>query len=537
MYHILDSTSIIHISFLFFYTALSYGLILFNDGLYWDAWMVDSWQRRKDWSTMKRYLSEVGMPVMYYVYKLNSLFPNRIFASKLLAFVSIFISSVQIYFITTYFNFLKPDQALLLALLFLSYTGYHMMVDTVVGLQYTFPISVFYTAVFLALYANTHSGPVSIITYILAHILFFWSFNANSILVYYFGFLGLNIFSQVNWKFIQIFSSEIIINNISYVSIPFIYWFIKEKFTPRHGHCVEYNKISIDISNIIRGLFYSIRFALESAIVMPVLFMIRNKFILITLLFIIFFNSFVTLDIRVDDSVSMILVIVGIIFFFLAVIPYILVGQPINDNGWATKNAMLIHLPSGMIIMGTFSILITESILFQSVMIFYLISTCLYNIRTELYYLAVFMKDYSWLYKLKNNTEMTDVKIFQLVDKHSIKGDFTNKYQDYKPVYIHFMLDWIWGKTPNRFGISKFEPQKSFTQSELREAFESTTIPYALNYIDINSRQVRITIKNNNTRPFYIHALKYIKARYFRKNEMQSVLENMTQIDVEFIDN
>ena len=230
MGYLMDSNLILYCIILLIYTSLSHGLTLFNDGLYWDSWMVDSWQRRKDWHTMKRYLSEVGMPIMYYVYKLNSYFPNRIFASKLLGFISIYFSSVLVYLIATFFEFLNPGQALVISLLFLSYTGYHMMVDTVVSLQYTFPIFVFYLAVFLSLFGFSSNSSESIYFHFMAIILFFWSFNANSILVYYFGFLGFSLLFQANWDLNNLFQTNILINNVFYCLIPFIYWIIKEKF-------------------------------------------------------------------------------------------------------------------------------------------------------------------------------------------------------------------------------------------------------------------------------------------------------------------
>ena len=155
-----------------------------------------------------------------------------------------------------------------------------------------------------------------------------------------------------------------------------------------------------------------------------------------------------------------------------------------------------------------------------------------------LYYLAVFVKDYSWMNNVKNSSSLKDVKIYQIIDRHNIKGDFANKYQDYKPVYLHFMLDWIWKTAPIRFGISKLEPQKAFTQKELLLAIENTTIPYALSEVDVNSKQAIITIKNNDTRPFYINSLKYIKARFFSKkeSELKSVLEKFTDIEIEILD-
>lgn len=534
---------LLYILVLFIYTAVSHGLVLLNNGLYWDGWMVDSWQRRKDWRTMKKYLSEVGMPIMYYVYRLNAFFPNRIFASKFLAFVSTYISSVQIYLIATYFNFLNPEQALVLSLLYLSYTGYHMLVDTVVGLQYTFPTAVFYTAVFLSLYAHSQNGSVALFAHIAAILLFFWSFNANSILVYYFGYLGLSLFLQVNGHISNILDFNIILNNLIYGLIPFIFWILKEKYSPRHGYCAEYNKIRFSIVPLVIGLFHSVQYALESAIIKPVLFIINDRFISVPVTSVIIFiiirgNNLFAINLNIANNESVMMIGIGFLLFVLASAPYSLVGQAIEDNGWGTKNAMLIHLPSALIIFGLLNLCISDSKSLQIVLLIYLVITCIFNIRNYLYYLAVYVKDYSWLYKLKNIKKIEEIGIFQVIDNHLLKGDLCNISQDYRPAYLSFMFDWLWKSEVSRFGIREFAPRPAYSFQELSDAFENTTIPYVFTKIDTNSKQARIVINNGFKLSFYIIALKYIKAKYFSNNkrELTDILEGVTSIELEILD-
>jgi len=541
MNYLIESNFILYSLILLFYASLSHGLILLNNGLYWDAFMVDSWQRRKDWPTMKRYLSEVGMPIMYYVYKWNSYFPNRIFASKLLAFISIYVSSVLVYAIATYFNFLNSEQALLLSLLFLSYTGYHMMVDTVVGLQYTFPIAVFYTAVFLAFYSNNLYGADEVLIKIISGVLFFYSFNANSILVYFFGFLGVFILYQNNWNIFEINYSLSLLRNIGFILLPFLYWTIKEKFTPRHGYCADYNRINLNLFQITFGVFQATRFSLEMAIINPILFVLRKQMIYIIILIVTGVNYYGNINLILSSNQALFFVILGSGLFLLAVIPYILVGQPINFHGWATKNAMLVHLPSSLIVFGVISLSVKDPVFFQSILLFYLLSTCVFNVRNYFYYLAVFIKDHSWLSKLKANKSIEEISIFQVIDNHNLTGDLTHKAQDYRPVYLHFMFDWIWKTEPSRFGIREYEVRGNYSQIELLEALEKTTIPYALkDNINLKSKQARIIIKNGvHNQHYLIIALKYIfsyKIKKYNGRYLENVLEGAADIEIELIE-
>jgi len=524
---------VIPLTILLIFTILTYGFILFNDGLYFDSWMVDSWQRRKDWKIMKRYLSEVGMPYMFYVYKFNAYFKNRIFVSRFLAIISLFISSVYVYFISIYFNLLTPNQALILALLFLSYTGYQMIVDTVVALQYTVPISIFYSAVFLATYSHSLTGIYFYVGHFFSIILFFWSFNANSILVYYFGFIFFKLFLDINDDLTYTINMKYFFINVLYLLIPFIFWIIKEKYTPRHGYYLNYNRIQINPIKIIMGLAHSIRHSLEAAIIDPLLFIIKSRLILVILTLILIFNYFFVFDLRVDYLTSIIITIAGFGLFILAVIPYILVNQPINNTGWTTKNAMLIHLPSGMIIYGISSFIINDSKMFQGFLLFYLISTSLFNIRNSLYYLSVFIKDYSWLYKLKNRSDLSEIKIFQIIDNHNLKGDLSNTSQDYKSAYLFYMFDWIWKTDLSRFGICELEPKDLYSGNFLLRTFEKTTIPYLLSEVMIDSRQGRIIIKNNSKSSFYVISFKYILAKITKnKEKLKLLLDDVTDIEV-----
>ena len=67
---------------------------------------------------------------------------------------------------------------------------------------------------------------------------------------------------------------------------------------------------------------------------------------------------------------AIILLSYGLLLFMLAILPYLLVGQPINENGWATKNEMVIHLPACMILCGISSLLITDILILKNVLLF-----------------------------------------------------------------------------------------------------------------------------------------------------------------------
>lgn len=73
MLSLLEGLGLLSPLILLLFTLAVHGIILLNDGPYWDGWMIDSWQRRKDWGALKKIFSEVGMPPQYYLHKFIAL--------------------------------------------------------------------------------------------------------------------------------------------------------------------------------------------------------------------------------------------------------------------------------------------------------------------------------------------------------------------------------------------------------------------------------------------------------------------------------
>ena len=74
------------------YGILTHGIILLNDGLYWDGWVVDFWQQNGDKNSMRRFYSEVGMPNLYFEHWILGRFPKRQTAYRVISLVSILAS-------------------------------------------------------------------------------------------------------------------------------------------------------------------------------------------------------------------------------------------------------------------------------------------------------------------------------------------------------------------------------------------------------------------------------------------------------------
>jgi hypothetical protein len=525
-----------HLSIIFLFALLSHGIIILNDGLYWDGWIIDAWQRRKDWKTMKRFYSEVGMPLLYYQHKFMAYLPLRIHCYRFLAFISTFISAFAVYLIASYFGFLSNTDALLLALLYLSYTGYHMNVDTIVGLQYTFPEAVFYIACFIALFSDAQIGSTYWALRAISLCMFLLSFNANSTLVYFFGFLALKAMLYFQGNEISLANfMNFTVRNIEYLLLPFIFWFIKEQFTPRHGLYANYNKPRLNIIQIIRGFISLLRYGFEDSITRPLNFVIKKKLLWIPLSIVIVYMAFVPADILKHEDLSLykgcIIFLFGFMLLVLAGLPYILVGQPILPCGWGTKNSLLFPLPVALMQFGVMNILLPDQAL-MPIVAFLIITNAIYLNYIYLFYLAVYVKNRSWLFNLSHFPDAQSISIFQICDIHYLRGDQCIPSNEHKTAYLFYMFNWLWGDL-TRVGIYELVPRNSpYTSDDVLIELRNSTIDYAMTNVDIDGPQARVIVKTGNIQSLVKIALIYIQARYFSRNKMNWLLCNVTSLDV-----
>ncbi len=76
------------------YALAGHALILLNDGPYWDGWIIDSWQRNRNWAGMRRFYAEVGLAPLYYEHRWLGRLPQRLLVYRLVAFASFLASAL-----------------------------------------------------------------------------------------------------------------------------------------------------------------------------------------------------------------------------------------------------------------------------------------------------------------------------------------------------------------------------------------------------------------------------------------------------------
>ncbi|MBU1152820.1 hypothetical protein KKB84_02475 [bacterium] len=518
-----------------FFTLMAHGImILLNDEVYFDGWYLVGWQRRKDFATMRTFYNQVGMPFLYYCHKFMAKLPRSIFWYKVLSFASLFLSSFFVYCLCQKSGSFTNAESLCIALLMLCYPGQHMTVEPTC-IQYVFTLTLFLLGCLLGLQAEAAQGTAQWIMRGGAVVVFLISFNMNSLLAFYSGFILLLILCYISNEGLSLFGIiQYILKRGYYLALPFIYWFWKEKFTPRHGHYADYNRIRFKgIKDIVAAYMQLLRTGVGGVFMQSLLFLFKQPIgwviaavcggtaLCLSQHFLLFESM--------TRAKSGMIILYGAFLMSYGSISYILVGQPFGLRGWATKNNALLALPMALIIFGAGSMIQKPSVIapFLGVLI---IAHIIYLNYNYLCLLAVYAKNRSWLLNLGKISLAKDISIFGVCNRHQICASLDAHPET---IYLVYMFEWLWGDV-TRLGINELKPRKiAYTPEEVKAEIYKTTIDYALQGIDPYGKQAQLIVRQGEQGLSEVQtAVRYLIYRFFKRDKFEDFLSGITQLEL-----
>lgn len=518
---------------LFVATILTHGLLLVNDGLYWDGWLLNGWQITKDWPSMQRFFREVGMPLLFIEHRIMAFLPGRIFAYKILGFISLYISAFSVYLLAVQFGSLTPFEALCLSLLMLCYPGQQMLVEPVVSLNYMLPVALFFSACWLGLSAELILDSNHWLYHFGALILFTLSFNMNSLLLYYGGYLLFLLSFQLFSHGIGLYGTVwFIASHIDFLVLPIMFWWLKEKVTPRQGYYATYNRLVITRQKTVDGFRQLLKQGLSGTLVDALKFILGRSIGWILCGITCVFLLLCTRDLAPMPALKAFLVIdFGAIILIAAGLPYIWVGQPFTLRGWGTKNNLLLALPSALLIVGSSHLILNA----KSIVVFWtvvLVASVVYLNYIYLCWLAVWAKNRSFLYNMSQIPAAKELSIIGVCDQHPVRGSFDDGHPEHAAVYLTYMFTYIWGHV-RQLGMYESSPRfLPYLPAEISATISASSIDYALSDINKNGLQGMFVIKPGKLTLSEVQtAWRYLKFRFFNQSRFDKFLSEITQVE------
>ncbi|MEO0268853.1 MAG: hypothetical protein ABIN73_03830 [candidate division WOR-3 bacterium] len=479
---------------LFIIHFLTNFLFLLNyDGVYWDDYALYNQNFKTIYEMFK---DHSGYLSLYFSYLHFILLKAGIFIYRILVFLLYFFNTIFLYEILKKLNFLSENEKLSITLLFmlspLCFAKISLMHFT-----YVFNLPIFYFAFFLL---SIYIESPSFLKRIIILILFFISFTTNSLLVFYLlpiaylFYLNYNSKTSFTFNFLKFLK-----NNIDFLILPLIYWFLRLTYFKPSGLYEGYNAININL----RTPFY-ILISLFTNLIEPLDLSFSHSFslwyitIFLILIFYFLFDEQFEKSENNEDKLLNLKFLMGIIIFLISVLPYILVQKIPSLWDWDSRHQLLLPLGFSFIVYFGSKILLTKFLKLKFnnfILYFFLSSFLIENLIANFKYHIDFFYQLSIIENMKKNESIKNNYTFVVKTELKDKLAFNRWFRSYE----------LNGMSKIAFGIDNklFIPENIDLNSDFN--FYKPYKQYNFSNWDPGSFQNKkyIVIKENPDTPFF----------------------------------
>jgi hypothetical protein len=519
---------------IFLWGSMIHGLLLFNDGIYWDDWLWVTALKEKNWPVIHAMGFERGIPLDSYFQWFFSGFQNIEFAHRFVAFLCILVSAMLVHAICRQVGVLTWSESLWIALVSMTYPAFQTQI-ILSTTNYLFYYMLFLGGVLLALKSKARSSFQRYGLRIGALILFFLSFSLASLLVFYFGFLLLLLLFVRRLKSFSLRETltRFVPRHLDYIFLPFLYWAVKEIMFPQYGLYADYNRFQFSPVTLVLNLggflnnavYFQLNSTLKQLLEQPAL----GLFIVLAA-----YQIFPALKLNLRHFFSIKsywLLGFGVVLFGLGIFPYVIVGQAPASHGWSTRDAILVGLPMALVILGAIGMVFSpdRERLSRPGFVFLLTVAVAFGLITVNNYLswqARWVKDRSVMVNLGQLAGAEKYSIYWVDDQYPLGGEDNYRFYEWSS-----MFEQIWGDQ-TRIGLD----QRYSTPKLIEELKPTFTANYNLSDLDPAGCQATLTIRPRaSPPPDFELVVRYLYYRFLRPQGMQDFLAGVTRVSVQLL--
>ena len=326
--------------------VVAHGLLLLNDGIYWDDWYLYTALQQHNWPAIAL-LGQRGIPTDPLLYWIIG-YSGRVFAFKLVKFVAYTFVALLIYEACLASRRLRRGAALAIAALALTYPGDETPV-ILMTVDYVVYYAIFWIAVLLGfLSEDRQRSTAAQISLLCASIVcFLISFNLNSLLVFYFGFV------------IAVFRLRK--KDIVLISLPFVFWTARLLWFAPKGYFSSYNRLDLTPGSLIRQTLQYTYFTglVQANDILRGLLSAPLLFVAVCILAYTFHSR---IPFGIERATSKYLMLYSLFLALLAILPYAAVRKAPNAaHGPNTRCEILLAVPIAIFIVAAIAFLFRTS--------------------------------------------------------------------------------------------------------------------------------------------------------------------------------
>ena len=334
-----------HLLILLLLAFATHGLVLLNDGLYEDDWLVytklvqgNSDAIRTEW------IGETGLPEAAYFHLLMGRLPWILLGYKFVTFTAVLTIATAAYLIARRTEMVTPQEALLIGVFTLIYPGNQTTVQPI-----TTPYFLFYTVFMVAAYfaVRFEDAKPAYPKRLLPLALFVFAFALNSLLVFFYGFLVLLALYRRKLKALPLRESitAFAVTHPEYLLLGPVYWLVKKSLFPTG----RYNEFRVSMISAAQSVYVFFRDGLVGQAAYCAQQLAQHWFLSLVVLIAVLalfrmFQARSTPPNAEKRSVAELL-LYGVILLGSAIFPYVAVGKAPAVHGYSTRHGLLLSIP------------------------------------------------------------------------------------------------------------------------------------------------------------------------------------------------
>lgn len=339
-----------------------HGVLLVTDHVIWDGW----WQfadvaRTEGPVVTMRHLHEVGRPldsIYYRPFCLLTDFDSRVAASKAAGLACWILTAIAMFVVLRRGAAMPAPQATVVAALAMLLPTFPLLGEYCLWM-YTAAVLLFWLSWALLTVTAGYRGGVRIFARILSCVMFFLSFNLNSLLVMFYGVAAMlaGMSQRLDRRRWLTGNSALLLAHADLLAMPIVFWIWKNVFTPPNGPYAGYNRPSLDPVRIVGGYAGVIRDVLIGGcleLVSSPLWVFLGVAAAVATSLVLGRHAAAAQrllgDTKAADGSRMLAW--GLVLLLAAAFPYIVVGQSLAASGWQSRNSILCPLPLALITTG-----------------------------------------------------------------------------------------------------------------------------------------------------------------------------------------
>ncbi len=333
------------IFFVTLFYSLAFGLMLLNDGIFFDDWVL----YHVDKESIMSIASQVGLPWAgpYYIGVLSL---NSMIACRIIVFCSYLLAAFFLYEILKKIREISRGERLLVTLFFALFPVNFARI-TLITSQFSISYFLFFLGLFLL---SRYFEKRELFTRISALLVLFISFfSLQSLLVFYGVVIVFIAYEErLNIKTIKGFLF-LPLRYLDFLAAPVVFWVMKIIFFKPYGLYTGHNEVNL--ANLLPAI-YKLNEAFNTSFIVPLREALQSlnsnypMIIILTLLAGIF--AYRTYFVRKDDveADDFLLLLFGFLFFIFGVYGYLAVDKMPTSLEWYSRFQILVPLGASFII-------------------------------------------------------------------------------------------------------------------------------------------------------------------------------------------